>query len=335
MGESGGTAMMRSASFLLIAVFGLSLTTTAADGDGGYANSFQQLPLGARPTALGGAYRAVSDDGAGMLFNPAGLTSLSGPLLTSAYRVMKLDRSLGYVGAITPVKGDAILGAQWLFAGSGKVQARDSDGRSLGRDLYLNTNVFSVVFAKRFEEQFSLGVNLSYADARMPEISANTIGVDFGAMLHVDYLFDREQRLTMPVQAIQVGLAVRNLQKLYKWNSEKYNLRFTTDGVGIVQEDRVPVEIGLGASARFFKRNLLVAADFAKNAEQAASAAIGAEYQLIPDLMLRGGYGQSRLSAGAGFLFRLGKQTLAVDYAFSTDRADEGSEHLFSFDLLF
>ena len=51
--------------------------------------------------------------------------------------------------------------------------------------------------------------------------------------------------------------------------------------------------------------------------------------------MLRAGYGDGRLAAGTGYLFAVGKHQLAIDYAFSTDKADEGSEHIFSFDLLF
>jgi len=51
--------------------------------------------------------------------------------------------------------------------------------------------------------------------------------------------------------------------------------------------------------------------------------------------MLRGGYSDKRLVAGTGYLFQIGKNALSVDYAFSTDKADEGAEHIFSFDLLF
>ena len=60
----------------------------------------------------------------------------------------------------------------------------------------------------------------------------------------------------------------------------------------------------------------------------------GAEYYLTKEFALRGGYGDGRFSTGTGYVFKLGKQQLAIDYAFSTDKADEGMEHIFSFDLL-
>ena len=95
------------------------------DGDGGYAGAFLQVPIGARPTAMGGAYIAVANDGAGALYNPAGLVSLRRMTFATSYRTMTLDRTLGYVTFIVPVEGDAVLGFNWLYAGSGEVDARD------------------------------------------------------------------------------------------------------------------------------------------------------------------------------------------------------------------
>ena len=34
-------------------------------------------------------------------------------------------------------------------------------------------------------------------------------------------------------------------------------------------------------------------------------------------------------------MFKFGERALAIDYAFSSDKVDEGSDHIFSFDLLF
>ena len=93
--------------------------------------------------------------------------------------------------------------------------------------------------------------------------------------------------------------------------------------------------VTLGASARFLNKKLLVASDVLKNEKQAAEFHAGAEYYLVPEFALRTGYGDGRFTAGTGYMFKFSGHFLAVDYAFSTDKADEGSEHIFSFDLLF
>lgn len=327
---------MRKATLqaLMIVVLGVS-AACGGEGKGGYAGAFFQMPVGGRPTAMGGAYLAVSNDGAAPLYNPAGLVALKRPLFATSYRAMKLDRSLGYVTAMFPVLGDATLGVSWLYAGSGSVEARDSDGYALGHELSMDNHQIAIVFAKRFENFLAVGANVNYLSSRLAEMDANTVGFDFGLMLFLDQLFDRESRDQMPVRDMQVGLTVKNISKVYKWNSEDYNLMFTTSSLGTIQEDKVPVEIGLGTAARFLNRKLLLATDLIKNTKQDLQIRVGTEYYLTQEFALRSGYSEGSLTLGTGYLFRIGKKQLAIDYAFSGDKVDEGSDHIFSFDLLF
>ena len=327
--------MLRYFIIAILALMLISTAVTAEEGDGGYAASFLQVPIGARPTAMGGAYRAVSDDGSGVLFNPAGLANLPKKLFGSSYRAMKLDRKLGYITVLFPARNQAAIGVHWLYAGSGSVAMRDVNGRKIGEDFSQNNHAFSVLFAKRFESYVSVGAKLNYYLSTFPEVSANSIGVDIGFMLYVDQLIDREKREELPVKDIQLGLTVKNMGFKYPWNSEQFNQVYSSDTRGYEQDDKVPIEVGLGASARFINKKLLVAVDVLKNEEQAAEFHSGAEYFLKPEFALRAGFGDKRFTAGTGYVFNLGRQALAIDYAFSTDKADEGSEHIFSFDLLF
>jgi len=327
--------MIRYTVITILTLILMSTMVMAEDGDGGYAASFLQVPIGARPTSMGGAYLAVSDDGSGVLFNPAGLAGLPKKLFGTSYRVMQLDRKLGYITALFPAKNQATIGVHWLYAGSGSVAMRDINGRKIGEDFSQNNHAFSVVFAKRFENYLSVGAKLNYYLSTIPEVTANSIGIDFGLMLYVGQFFDREKREDLPVQDIQVGLTVKNLGMKYPWNSEKFNQIYSSDTRGYEQDDKVPVEVGLGAAARFINKKLLLAVDVLKNEEQSAELHSGAEFFVKPEFALRAGFGDKRFTVGTGYVFNIGHQVLAVDYAFSTDKADEGSEHIFSFDLLF
>ena len=327
--------MRKLVIFICLILTAGAVTVAAEEADGGYAGAFLQVPAGARPTAMGGAYLAVSNDGAAPLFNPAGLAGLRRPLVGTSYRAMQLDRSLGYVTAVFPVQGEAALGVHWLYAGYGSVEARDSDGDLLGRDIDQSNHQFTIVFAKRFERLFSLGINLSYIAAKMPKMDVNSVGFDFGTMIYLDQLFDRERREDMPVKDMRLALTVRNIAKEFHWGSDNYLHAYTVDLVGHEQIDKVPYELGLGASARFFQRKLMLATDLVKTEHQSLVFRGGGEYFLVPELALRGGYGDGRFTAGTGYLFKVGKHQLVIDYAFSTDKADEGSEHIFSFDFLY
>jgi len=320
---------------LLVAVFSSPGLAVAEEAEGGYAGAFLQVPVGARPTAMGGAYRSLANDGAGPLFNPAGASSLSRPLVGSSYRVMQLDRKLGYLTALFPVKNQAVLGVQWLYAGSGSVDARDTDGYLQGNDISQNSHQFTILFAKRFERWLSVGVNLSYLQSYLAEIDANSVGFDFGVMLYVEQMYSREERDKLPVRDIQIGITIKDVAKKFRWNSDEYLSRYTTGGLATEQEDEVPVEFGLGVSGRLFDRKLLLSSDLVKNTKQGPRFYAGAEYYLQPVFALRTGFSDGRLTAGTGYLFKIKDHQLVIDYAFTTDKVDEGSEHIFSFDLLF
>ncbi len=313
----------------------LPIGAMSAEGDGGYAAPWLQVPAGARPTAMGGAYLAISNDGAAPLFNPAGLAQLKRPIFSSSYRTMSMGRQLGYLTAVSPVRGESSLGVHWLYAGSGSVAARDSDGYLTGHDISMNSHQVTIVFAKRFENLFSLGTNISYLMSQISEINVNTVGFDFGAMFYIEQLFDRENRDKLPVRDLQIGITAKGFSKELRWNSEKYDRLYTPSELGASQTDKVPIEAGLGVSARWFERKLLTAVDLYKNSKQSARVHLGAEYFLRPEFMLRAGLSDGRPTAGTGYVFQVGNKSLAIDYAFSVDRVDEGSEHIFSFDLLF
>jgi hypothetical protein len=283
---------------------------------------------------MGGAYLAISDDGAGPLYNPAGLANLTSPLFSASYRAMKLDRTLGFVSAAFPVSGDAAVGVAWLYAGSGSVAARGEEGRLLGHDITFNNHNIGVVFAKRFEKYLSIGGKFSYLQANMPEFNAFTVGVDVGAILHVSYFYDRDVREDMAIQDIQIGAVVKNLGAQFNWNSEDYVRRYiSATAFGSNQEDKVPIDFGLGGSARFLDRKLVLASDVMMNEKQNPEFHGGAEYFFKPEIAVRGGFSDGRVTTGAGVILAFSGKPMALDYAFSSDKAGEGSEHIFSFEF--
>lgn len=327
--------MKRFMIFVLAVTVGSVSISLAGDSDGGYAGSYLEVPIGARPAAMGGTYIAISDDAAGVLYNPSGLSGLQKSVFGTSYRALGLDRTLGYATVIFPVRGQSALGIHWLYAGSGSVEARDSDGYTLGRDFYQNSHDFSVVFAKRFERWLSIGTKINYYTSSIPEVSAFSVGFDFGATIYIDQLYRRDLRENLKLKDTRIGVTVKYLGITYPWVSDKYETRYSSEGTGFSQDDDVPVEIGLGVSTRLMESKLLVAMDAIKNTKQGPEFHVGSEYQLNPQFALRAGWGDGRLAAGTGYQFNMGKNPLRIDYAFSTAKAGEGSEHIFSFDLSF
>ncbi len=321
---------------LFLSLLCLSTSLFAGDGDAGHAGAYLQVPIGARATAMGSAYISISNDPSGSFYNPAGMSAIKQSIFASSYRSMKLDRTLGYAAFVFPTQGNSVLGFSWLYAGSGEVEARDGNGREKGHTISENNHQFAIIFSKRFEKYLSLGFKGSYLNSTFAEMSVFSVGIDLGATLYASQLFSREKRDLMAIQDIQFGFVVKNLAANFKWNNQDYlNLYGSANASSSDHIDEFPIEIGFGSSARFFNRKALFALDVVKNLDEGFIIHTGAEYFLTKQFTLRSGYTDNSLTAGFGYVFNLEKFGLAFDYAFSSEKVEEGSEHIISFDILF
>ena len=320
----------------------------AASQDAGYTVAFLKMPVDARAASMGGAYIAVSDDGTGLLHNPAGVQSATKISLTSSYRVMNLDRKLGFISLLFPTKEESALAFSWLYAGYGSVEERDASSYATGEIISSNEHVFGVTFAKRFLPSLGLGAKFNYFQRNHANLKSSSIGINVGATLYIDSLLRYGTMEGKLITDITGGFAATNIFATgkYKWE---------TEGAGLTasQDDAFPQVYGLGASCRAFKRRLLVAFDaewwLSKLQERDDSGQtvdrgwksvdvpvrFGAEYKVTDMLLLRTGMNQGIITAGAGFRFNLQNLALSIDYAFSNDRVGEGDDHIITLDVSF
>ncbi|MCP4705774.1 MAG: hypothetical protein GY865_14340, partial [candidate division Zixibacteria bacterium] len=121
-----------------------------------------------------------------------------------------------------------------------------------------------------------------------------------------------------------------NLAARHNWSGN--------DELGLLAapEDVFPITIAGGVSFRTFKRNLLVAIDLEKVDKRPIAVKFGGEYKYNNKFALRTGMDDGIFTAGLGYEFKMGeKNFLEFDYAFSSARVDEGSDHLFGFHYRF
>lgn len=311
----------------LLVIFGCA-NLPAATEDGGYAGAFLKIAVAARPTGIGGAYIAVSDDGSGQLHNPAGVQTMTEEVFTSSYRAMKLGRKLGFLSAIFPTKRESVLGFSWVYVGYGEVDERDNNGYATGNVISSNEHTFAVSFAKRFTPFLGLGTKLNYYAKSHAELKSNTIGINVGAILYVDSLIGYGVMEDKLVTDVAAGVVINNIAAKYRWE-------MAGEGLAAARNDKFPTVVGGGLSCRALKRKLLLALDVEKNFEQNLLMRFGGEFTLKEKFLLRGGLNDGTLSAGAGFNFVLEKLILSLDYAFSDGRVGEGEDHIFTFDINF
>jgi hypothetical protein len=319
---------MNKKQFVILILCLLVQSVSAGSEDGGYAGAFLQMAVQARPAGMGGAYFGVSNDAAGQLYNPAGLAGTTQKTFASSYRIMKLDRKLGFATIIIPTKLNSALALSWLYAGYGDVMARNNSGKELGTTISSNEHDFAIAFAKQFTPFLGIGAKLNYYHKKLYTLKANSIGINIGFMMMVDSLFTYGAMDNKPITDINIGLIFNHISAKYPWTSESEELAAT-------QDDKFPIVIGLGGSCRLLDRKLLLAADFEKNTKQNPFIRFGGEYNINNRMYLRSGMNDGAIATGVGFNIDLKKWLLNVDYSYLFDRVDEGNDHIIGFQFRF
>ena len=330
---------------ICLTILCLTSSSLAERGTGGYVGTFMELAAEPRPAAMGGAYIAISDDAAGQLYNPAGVAAIRNAIFTSSFRAMTLGRSMGFASILLPTRQESALGISWQYVGSGSVEVRNEDGDKMGMSFSSNEHIFAITFAKQFTPFLGLGSKLQYllkdgfsaggaVGSRNYDIiydnGASSISINLGAMLYVDSLFEYGDMEDKPIKDIKIGLVFKNMAAEYKWSSND-NPNMTS-----APDDKFPIIYCGGLSFKAFQRKLLVAFDLEKVDMRPIAVRIGGEYEYNKKFALRAGIDDGIITTGLGYHFDLGeKNILEFDYAFSSARVEEGSDHLFGFHFKF
>jgi hypothetical protein len=255
----------------------LLVATLAARADSGE----EQVPVGPRPLAMGGAYTAIAQGADAISWNPAGL----GLLRVSTTRITQADLyGLGIQDNVftlaAPMFDSFGFGLEWYHSGY------DQDG------LSDRLNRFALAGGWDFARRISFGVSLKYrsyqqAYESVDEGRGSGVGLDLGA-------------LVFPHSRVSLGAT---------WNDVGGSTLRYDDGTRIRPYDSY---LSLGAAFEAYS-SLTLAASVDRDAHA------GFEWRALGPLELRGGFSKDldglqgpRVSAGIGV--RYGPACL--DYAF-------------------
>jgi hypothetical protein len=172
----------------LLATLSPGQITVPADntGYGTTAGEFMLLGAGARGTALGGGYAALSTDISALYYNPAGLAQLehSGAMV-STYSYVASTRYT-WAGLAFPIGGGArSFGFQvgnFGFSDQPVYTATQPNGTGT---TYSVTETFAgASFAQNFSDRFSAGLTGKFISDNLGLVSGTAFAVDFGTSFH-------------------------------------------------------------------------------------------------------------------------------------------------------
>jgi len=356
--------MKRLLAVALVVFAGLASQTRAESEDGGATGAFLQLGLSARAVGMGQAYYAVADDATAIFYNPGGAAQVLKRTVGFSYRVMDLDRKLGYSSLNVPVRNEATIAVGWIFAGVSDIIERTMIGEP-GDELDYSENVISLCFARRFSNVVSIGGTGKFHISKLANVTTTTVGFDVGA--YVKLTKGEELGENAPIDMLRIGAVVGNIAASYIWTTGDYWGQLGERGDS--RTDDFPLLIGGGVSVLAMDRKLLVASDVRSMLWRSVriedgvenrglrwlstSLHLGAEYTLSEVFKLRAGLDDLHPTFGFGVEKSLTSRStkddypesigtepergirLTIDYAFSSPRTAERPDHIFSIGLAF
>ncbi|MCD6318073.1 PorV/PorQ family protein [Candidatus Aerophobetes bacterium] len=263
------------------------------------ASNFLKIGVGARATAMGGAFTALADDGTALYWNPAGLAQIERTEISAMYNMWFQEVNQGYLSLAFPLLGGiAGLGANYMDMG--KIEGRDTEGNPTG-DFGASDIQASLGYARNFSSKLMLGISAGMLQDTIAEDKKTAYLGNAG------FLFK-------PTELISVGLACQNIGSK-------------------LGEDPLPLTYRGGIALRL--KSISIEADAVKPIDDDIYYCAGLEWLIGNILVLRGGYrtGQdvgSGISAGVGL--RISK--INLDYAY-VPYGDLGDTHRVSLEMKF
>lgn len=303
--------------------------------------TFSRIGFGARGIGMGNAMSANIEGNLVSYYNPALIVYQENNSFQTSYSFLSLDRSLNYLNftrkfefysikdsLIENPKPRATAGISVgiINAGVSKIDGRDNQGFKTG-DLSTSENQFFLGLANKFSDKLSIGVAIKFFYYKLyEEINTNSVGIDLGALYRVNDQWN-------------ISLMISDINSKYKWDTAPvYELQ------GSTTEDKFPVLKKMGVNYHNKNLGLIAAAEFENSNGETNILRLGAEYNIIENLFVRGGIDQFNLSnsdflpkpaLGFSYFKEFGNLTFGVEYAFMIEQYSPYDRHIVGLNVNF
>jgi len=303
--------------YLIIIITSLSFAADYA----GYSGAFLRMGTSARSLAMGSGFTAEIDQGFSAYHNPASVGFLNKRQLAFSHHALNLDRRLMMASISTGLPPTAGLGVAWVSSGVDNIQGRSTSGYKT-KILSTSEDAIFISFAQRITPWLALGINVKILNHQLPmnesELAGKGTGFDIGFMV-------------LPEEKLRFAFMIQDLNTNYQWNTGD-----VFEGEGRVYKESFPTMYRLGTTFTF--QRIYFVGDIGVVANQddilGMTMRFGGEYNLSENYFIRGGFGNSRFSLGAGLNFTfLNLNDAFFDYAVVIEphSASQGMIHVFTY----
>jgi len=276
--------------------------------------AFLEVPAGARPSALGGAFASRADGAEATFWNPAGLAATTRlEIVGSHVEFFQQLRHEQFAFARPLWGGGASLGLRAMY--SEPITERDEIGNEIGtfggHDLE-----FSLAYGRTVARGLRAGGSFQVVRERIAESSATTWAVGGGVTWD-------------PLQPLRLSLSAHNLGPAAHY---KLDDGLPGEAVSLPAAVQAGASYGVAVGTGFELRGSL---ETRLTRGRSAVAMVGGELAHITGAAIRVGYRANDDATNLGFGVGYAFSALRLDYAFVPAQLDLGDTHRFSFAAAF
>jgi long-subunit fatty acid transport protein len=293
---------------------------------------FLEIGMGARGTAMGQAYTAMTDDAGSVFWNPAGLTQLDQRELYLAYTSWPADISVGGLVFGWNLESIGTVAVNALYLDTDDMAVTTVfDPEGLSGEVFSITNyAIGVSFARNMTDQLSVGATFKLVREDYLGYGYNSWAVDLGTVYRTGF------------NGLNIGMSIMHFGPEIKFDgtyidySDNQSVEFEEERE--FENYSLPVMFRFGLTYDIINQetnDLIVAADMVHPNNNLEQYNLGLEYGFRRMFFVRGGYqfntDQAGLCLGLGIKYGLSNDlNLQLDYAYS-DLGVLTDIHRFSF----
>lgn len=299
-------------------IFSLSIQAADMKKIGQSQMQWLSIPVGPRPSAMGGAYTAVANDASSVFWNPAGIAFTTGSNMFLSQTKWIADINVNAAAASYEAGNIGIFSLSFSNVDWGAIHGTRRDNSASSG--FVETGDFSptnwevgLAYARRISDRFAIGGNLKYLyenlgsgltgtmdEGKMYTAKMNLLALDIGTIYYTGY---KDLRLAMCLQ---------NFSQERQYREEKYPLPLTFKfGVAM---DLTSLWMQTSDHKLTFAVDALHPRDYSERLH------FGLEYGFRNMVFLRGGYktnyDEQDLTLGAGLQYSINNLGLGIDYSY-------------------
>jgi hypothetical protein len=307
---------------------------------------FLKLGAGARGTALGDAYTALTKDVSAMYWNPAGIQKINNIAIAASQTELFVGIKYNFFGAVSPLDENSRIGVSVLYLSSGEMEVNTIDSpQGTGEFFSTSHSSWGITYSRRLTERFDLGVTVKYIIEKLYLCEASTIAFDIGSQ------FDTG------IYGLKIGMLLANFGGKMKFDGpildhdiENPETGVTHGSGGRLKTEDWPIpllfRLGvytdiIGGDSEYIKNEdnrLTVSVEGNDPVDHNLHYNFGAEYEWNKIIALRLGYkmnyDEQNFTCGMGLDFSKVGINARLDYAFN-DYGMLGYVHNYSLEFYF